>query len=155
MLIQLYPYFFMQHCSVILNHNYTTCPCTCRIVLSTWILPDDKLDSPSVKDSATPTNGVTTPTLEWLKAVLLPKVCQWSEENKGKSLSSGRGKSLVPLSRYSQLYRELKSKYGELLVKVTINSLCQWIKYSYIREIALSVISRLSFNKLLRIAELA
>ncbi len=93
--------------------------------MSTWILPDDKLDSPSVKDSATPTNGVTTPTLEWLKAVLLPKVCQWSEENKGKSLSSGRGKSLVPLSRYSQLYRELKSKYGELLVKVTIYSLCQ------------------------------
>ncbi len=92
--------------------------CTCRIVLSTWIPPDDKLDSPTVRDSATPTNGVTTPTLEWLKAVLLPKVCQWSEENKGKSPSAGRGKSLVPLSRYSQLYRELKSKYGEHLVKV-------------------------------------
>ena len=72
------------------------------------------------------TNGVTVPTQEWLGSTLLPKVAQWCEESDQKYLMDGqspksrqRGESLVPLGRYSQLYSELKEKYGPTLVQVT------------------------------------
>ena len=83
-----------------------------RVALCMWT-------SPAPPTSAI--NGVTTPTLEWLKTVLLRKVSQWSEETASHAPSQ-RGKSLVPLSRYSQLYRELKHKHGEPLVKVGCTS---------------------------------
>lgn len=86
-----------------------------RIVLSTW----SAVPTPSsTRDKAILTiNGITTPTLEWLKTVLLPKVSQWTKES-WLQPQAVKGKSLIPLSRYSQLYSELKRKYGESLVKV-------------------------------------
>ena len=75
------------------------------------------------------TNGVTVPTREWLGTTLLPKVAQWCEESDRKCEKSPkggqrqRGESLVPLGRYSQLYAELKEKYGPALVQVMANGI--------------------------------
>ena len=58
--------------------------------------------------------------------MLLPKIAQWSEESSRQlpvapaagGQRRGRGESLIPLGRYSQLYAELKEKYGPTLVQV-------------------------------------
>jgi len=65
-----------------------------------------------------PRDGVVTPTVDWLKAVLLPKVVQWAEENASHVITTPRNNPLVPLDRYCKLYYQLKEKYGPLLVKV-------------------------------------
>ena len=81
--------------------------------------------------SSSPSNGITVPTREWLRGVLLPKIVQWSEEESSQKQSvppgkhrvgksRKRGESLIPLGRYSQLYAELKEKYGPTLVKVCV-----------------------------------
>ena len=108
------------------------------------------LPAAAVSSQATPTpnettpttpNGITVPTQEWLGTVLLPKIAQWSEEESSRrqrqttmaAAGAGgqcrgersRGESLIPLGRYSQLYAELKEKYGPTLVQVyTYNILC-------------------------------
>ena len=71
------------------------------------------------------TNGVTVPTHDWLVTVLLPKVSQWCEESSSQLLTAGKSRrrdSIIPLSRYSQLYAELKEKYGPTLVQVHVYS---------------------------------
>ena len=89
-------------------------------------------------NETTPTpNGITVPTREWLSTVLLPKIVQWSEEESARrqrqatmATAGGqcrgersKGESLIPLGRYSQLYVELKEKYGPTLVQVYIRVL--------------------------------
>lgn len=64
---------------------------------------------------------VMTPTADWLKMVLLPKIVQWSQENAVHAPVHPRNVSLVPLDRYSKLYYELKEKYGPPLVRVGCN----------------------------------
>lgn len=63
-------------------------------------------------------DGIMTPTAEWLKMVLLPKIVQWSQENPVHASTRLRSVSLVPLDRYSKLYYKLKEKYGPPLVRV-------------------------------------
>ena len=92
-------------------------------------------------NETTPTtpNGITVPTREWLGTVLLPKIAQWSEEENSRRRQTttaaagaggqcrgerSRGESLIPLGRYSQLYAELKEKYGPTLVQVYIYIIC-------------------------------
>ena len=81
------------------------------------------------------TNAVTVPTHFWLSSVLLPKVAQWCEESDQQQLPTTgklrrRGESLVPLGRYSQLYADLKEKYGPTLVQVTqLCNDCYWVSY--------------------------
>ena len=62
-----------------------------------------------------------TPTADWLKMVLLPKIVQWSQENAVHAPAHPRNVPLVPLDRYSKLYYELKEKYGPPLVRVGCN----------------------------------
>ena len=64
-------------------------------------------------------NGVTTPTSEWLNSILLPKVVQWAEESgRGLVSTATRRQSLVPLDKYSSLYRDMRDKYGPPLIQV-------------------------------------
>ena len=63
--------------------------------------------------------GTTHPTLEWLTSVLLPKLVKWMCDSRGSSEAAGRRPSHVDISRYCQLYRELKLKYGPPLVEVS------------------------------------
>lgn len=65
--------------------------------------------------------GTTHPTAKWLKTVLLPKLTKWMSDSRDMRTGSGPlvvRKSLVDIGRYSQLYRELKLKYGPTLVQV-------------------------------------
>ena len=63
-------------------------------------------------------DGIMTPTADWLKMVLLPKILQWSQENPVHAPTHPKKVSLVPLDRYSKLYYKLKEKYGPPLVRV-------------------------------------
>ena len=69
--------------------------------------------------------GTTHPTVNWLESILLPKLSKWTNESYKRRTenheqhSSTNKKSQVDMTRYSQLYRELKLKYGPTLVKVS------------------------------------
>ena len=69
--------------------------------------------------------GTTHPTVNWLKGVLLPKLSKWTNESckrrteNREQHSSTNKRSQVDMTRYSQLYRQLKLKYGPTLVKVS------------------------------------
>lgn len=57
------------------------------------------------------------PSIEWLGNTLAPKLIKWASEIVG----SGQVvvvKPLVPMDRYTELYREMKQKYGTEFVKV-------------------------------------
>ena len=95
---------------------------------------------PAAPNTHSAANGITVPTCDWLRMVLLPKIVQWSEESsQQKQLQvgtatagdqcrgrRGRGESLIPLGRYSQLYAELKEKYGPTLVQVHVH-VCMYV----------------------------
>lgn len=82
---------------------------------------------PTMTSPTCSTNGITAPSHEWLSSALLPKVAQWSVESAKQLAASGeplgrrrKRESLIPLGRYSQLYAELKEKYGPTLVQVHV-----------------------------------
>ncbi|XP_030848144.1 probable tRNA (uracil-O(2)-)-methyltransferase [Strongylocentrotus purpuratus] len=57
------------------------------------------------------------PSIEWLGNTLAPKLTKWASEIVG----SGQVvvvKPLVPMDRYTELYREMKQKYGTEFVKI-------------------------------------
>lgn len=64
----------------------------------------------SVADKRTKGNGITCPTVEWLKSSLLPKLHKWTVED-GKMFSLGQSLRLVSVEKYSVKYEELKKKY--------------------------------------------
>ena len=77
----------------------------------TLSLPEDYLE-PSC-----PSAAVTRPTSSWLSDTLLPKLAKWATEvDPDVPLSSSH--SLISVERYSNLYAELKQKYGPKFVKV-------------------------------------
>ena len=72
----------------------------------------------SVADKRTKGNGITCPTIEWLKSFLLPKLHKWMIED-GAKFSLGQSLRLVSVEKYSKKYEELKQKYKHF-VKVMI-----------------------------------
>ena len=72
----------------------------------------------SVVSNDTKRDGVLCPTVQWLREVLLPKLCKWAVEIKPDGKSSKGSLRLVPLDQYTLLYHRLKQQYGEKLVKV-------------------------------------
>ena len=66
-------------------------------------------------------NGITCPTIEWLKSTLMPKLHKWIIEDGGTS-SLGQSLKLVSVEKYSKKYEELKKKYKHF-VKVFKNLL--------------------------------
>lgn len=71
--------------------------------------------STELETSLKPQSHVTT---EWLRDVLLVKLCRWAElENLKTEVTSLK---LVPVDKYAVKYQELKHKYGTQLVKVSI-----------------------------------
>ena len=64
--------------------------------------------------------GILQLSKEWLKYVLLPKLCKWSleEDNEDVQFVQDTTQSLVSLEEYCVLYKQLKDKYGPQLVKV-------------------------------------
>ncbi|XP_064612826.1 probable tRNA (uracil-O(2)-)-methyltransferase [Liolophura sinensis] len=66
-----------------------------------------------LETSAKPQSHVTT---EWLRDVLLVKLCRWAElENLRTEVTSLK---LVPVDKYALKYQHLKQKYGTELVKI-------------------------------------
>lgn len=63
--------------------------------------------------------GILQLSKEWLKYVLLPKLCKWSleEDNEDVQFVPDTTQSLVSLEEYCVLYKQLKDKYGPQLVK--------------------------------------
>ena len=58
-----------------------------------------------------------SPSVKWLAECLLPKIVRWTNEDEGKS-KRVLPNSLVGEDRYSQLYTELKRKYGRKMAEV-------------------------------------
>ena len=61
-------------------------------------------------DKRTKGNGITCPTVEWLKSCLIPRLHKWITEDNTKS-SLGESLRLVSVEKYSRKYEELKQKY--------------------------------------------
>ena len=64
------------------------------------------------------------PSNDWLKFVLLPKLCKWTAaETSGGNECSGAtptsGTPLVPIDEYHALYRQLKDKYAAYFIEVS------------------------------------
>ena len=64
----------------------------------------------SVAEKRAKGNGITCPTVEWLKSFLIPKLHKWMLED-GKNFSLGQSLRLVSVEKYSLKYEELKKKY--------------------------------------------
>ncbi|XP_065830712.1 probable tRNA (uracil-O(2)-)-methyltransferase isoform X2 [Oscarella lobularis] len=58
-----------------------------------------------------------SPSVKWLAECLLPKIVRWTNEDEGKS-KRVLPNSLVGEDRYSQLYTELKRKYGRKMAEI-------------------------------------
>lgn len=74
-----------------------------------------------VMDSATLSengrDGISCPTIHWLKDILLPKLCKWAGEVHDSQVSRGSLR-LVPLDQYTKIYQRLKQDYGDKFVKM-------------------------------------
>ena len=75
------------------------------------------MDAYSSTFSESNRDGVLCPTIQWLKELLLPKLCKWAEEIQDGQGSKGSLR-LVPLDQYAKTYQRLKEDYGEKLVQV-------------------------------------
>ena len=75
-------------------------------------------------------DGVTVPMVEWLGAVLLPKILQWAQETSLGGAQLNMKQSLIPLDKYSSLYLEMKEKYGNSLIKVSDHQCPYLVKVS-------------------------
>lgn len=59
------------------------------------------------------------PNISWLRKNVLPKVCKWALDVSDDGVVEDRGSiCLVNMQEYTQLYQELKIKYGKPLVKM-------------------------------------
>ena len=76
--------------------------------------------SQGYREPVSPASAVFWPTQAWLRDCLLPKIAKWASEVSADS-AVGTAQGLVPLERYSALYRELKRKYGAKFVEVSWN----------------------------------
>ncbi|XP_071502602.1 probable tRNA (uracil-O(2)-)-methyltransferase [Diadema antillarum] len=61
---------------------------------------------------------LTIPSKEWLENILLPKLAKWAGESKTSSQPHPQGTPLIPMDRYTQLYQEMKIKYGAKFVEI-------------------------------------
>jgi len=62
---------------------------------------------------------IEDPNIEWLRKHVLPKVCKWAADVSDDGVVNDRGSlCLINVQEYTQLYQQLKIKYGQPLVKM-------------------------------------
>lgn len=83
--------------------------------------PEMILMAPNVVDEN------STRQITWIKHVFIPKISKWivsmeadCDERKKSAFDSVESLSLINLTEYNQLYNDLKTKYGEHMVKVNV-----------------------------------
>nr|XP_054749079.1 probable tRNA (uracil-O(2)-)-methyltransferase [Lytechinus pictus] len=62
-------------------------------------------------------HSTSIPSVEWLANTLAPKIVKWASEIRGSDRVEVV-KPLVPMDRYTELYQEMKQKYGREFVRI-------------------------------------